>query len=763
MRNFYYLIFLVLISQNVIAQDFYSLKDIQEIRIEFPTNNWDAKLDSLHSVDVDLRLLATSISLNGQKLDSVGVKYKGNSTYRPTNAKNPLNIKLDYVKDQSYKGVKSIKLSNGFMDPSMLREILGYQISGQYMPASKANFAVVYFNNVYQGVFTNVESTDKDFLESNFDSGNGAYFQCDRIDKQIQLPTGCPPMGSGSALKWVSNDSLCYKNSYEIESDNGWTELLRLIQVLDKNPGSIDSILDVDRALWMLAFNNFYVNLDSYSGSGHNYLIYQDENKRFNTILWDLNECYGAFTNSGTGQLNLQQMIAMSPVLHATNAERPLINKIISQPVWRKRYIAHLRTIMDESVSKNYYSTLGKELQDLVKSFVQLDNNKFYDYSSFISNLNTDYQINAPNGKTYPGLTSFSQRRADYLKSSVELSGITPQFLDQNAKLKASTPQVIVQFVTQVSNSTNVWLYYREDKNKIFRRVSMFDDGNHNDQSAGDGIFGLELVIPKTLSIQYYYLAENNNHARLLPERAEYEYLKINTTQQEIFSGELLINELMSSNTKTIQDESGEYDDWIELYNNSSKDISLYGYFLTDDINKLDKWVIPDTVIKAGNFLLIWADEDGSDSGLHTNFKLSKSGEFLALSGIESIIDSISFGVLQSDNSFGRCNNNFVEFHNPTPSLTNDCISNSIDNEHLNFNIYPVPSTNYLVVELMDKNTKEVNLKLYSSSGIEIQRSIDHSNSMLRLNLDDLANGLYMLQIQVKSQIIQRKILKIGS
>ncbi|MBK8828892.1 MAG: CotH kinase family protein, partial [Saprospiraceae bacterium] len=55
--------------------------------------------------------------------------------------------------------------------------------------------------------------------------------------------------------------------------------------------------MDVDRAIWMLAWNNYYVNFDSYSGSGHNYLIYQDNNKRFSTIMWDLNEFYGAFNN----------------------------------------------------------------------------------------------------------------------------------------------------------------------------------------------------------------------------------------------------------------------------------------------------------------------------------------------------------------------------------------------------------------------------------------------------------------------------------
>lgn len=56
-----------------------------------------------------------------------------------------------------------------------------------------------------------------------------------------------------------------------------------------------------DRALWMLAFNNIYVNLDSYSGGiGHNHYLYQDDNGRFNNIVWDLNQSFASFKTTGS-------------------------------------------------------------------------------------------------------------------------------------------------------------------------------------------------------------------------------------------------------------------------------------------------------------------------------------------------------------------------------------------------------------------------------------------------------------------------------
>ena len=70
------------------------------------------------------------------------------------------------------------------------------------------------------------------------------------------------------------------------------------------NPIDLESILDVDRALWMLAFNNVLVNLDSYTGPfRQNYYLIKDDNNRMNTITWDLNESFGGFEmiNNGGG------------------------------------------------------------------------------------------------------------------------------------------------------------------------------------------------------------------------------------------------------------------------------------------------------------------------------------------------------------------------------------------------------------------------------------------------------------------------------
>jgi hypothetical protein len=99
-------------------------------------------------------------------------------------------------------------------------------------------------------------------------------------------------------------------------------------------------------------------------------------------------------------------------------------------------------------------------------------------------------------------------------------------------------------------------------------------------------------------------------------------------------SAQVCINEFMTGNKITLQDEDLKYSDWLELKNVSSNTVSLAGWYLTDDATDLTKWQFPATNILPGAFMVIFAsDKDRAVSGseLHTNFKLSGGGEYLGL------------------------------------------------------------------------------------------------------------------------------------
>ena len=105
------------------GQEFYDLNTIQNIEITFAESNWDQLLDNEYA-GAGGYILAQSVSINGEVFDSVGVKYKGNSTYNSNQTKNPFHIELDTYKDHKYEAYTDIKLSNVAKDPSFLREVL---------------------------------------------------------------------------------------------------------------------------------------------------------------------------------------------------------------------------------------------------------------------------------------------------------------------------------------------------------------------------------------------------------------------------------------------------------------------------------------------------------------------------------------------------------------------------------------------------------------------------------------------------------------
>jgi hypothetical protein len=144
-------------------------------------------------------------------------------------------------------------------------------------------------------------------------------------------------------------------------------------------------------------------------------------------------------------------------------------------------------------------------------------------------------------------------------------------------------------------------------------------------------------------------------------------------------SQSVLINEFLSSNSSTNSDpDFGLHSDWIELYNDVDSAVDLSNWFITDDLNDSTKWQIPEgVVIEAGEFLVIWADEnDTSLIHLHTSFRLSKSGEAIGLFDSDTIlIDSIVYQEQFVDISFGRHPDGSTTwnfFDTPTLGMSND-------------------------------------------------------------------------------------------
>ncbi len=104
--------------------------------------------------------------------------------------------------------------------------------------------------------------------------------------------------------------------------------------------------------------------------------------------------------------------------------------------------------------------------------------------------------------------------------------------------------------------------------------------------------------------------------------------------QRSLLAADPLISEFLSSNEGSLQDADGESSDWIEIYNRGDEVADLEGWYLTDDEGDLTKWSFPPTLLDPEAYLVVFASgkaQPDTDGNLHTSFRLSVGGEYLAL------------------------------------------------------------------------------------------------------------------------------------
>jgi len=725
------------------AQNFYDRSTIQTIEIFFSATNWDAQLDNLAST-TEGYLLADSVRINGTMFDSVGVKYKGNSSYNANNNKNPLHINLDYVHSKAdYQGYTNIKLQNGYQDPSMIREVLSYAVLEQFMDCPKANFANVYINGSLRGLYSSAESINDKFNADHYYTETGAFFKCNPVG-------GAGPGGAGISpdLKYLGQDSSLYASGYELQSNNGWNKLRNLTDTLNNYPSQIEKILDVDRALWMLAFNNVLVNLDSYSGAfRQNYYLYYDLNNRFVPTVWDLNMSFSGFPG-GTGSGTFTPA-SLDPMSNSTSANHPLIVKMMANPLYKRMYMAHVRTIVKDIFESGQYLTTANTIRTTIDAAVQADPYKFYTYTQYQNSLTTAVSGGGGGpggGSSTPGIQQLMTARVAYFNTNANYVLVAPTISAYAVSNTTPNYGTTVAFTATCANETSVYFGYRFDKQLKFNRVAMFDDGLHGDGAAGDHVFGVNLALNCT-QVQYYIYAENANAGLFSPQRAEHEYHTLLINAPLATNGQVLINEILADNSY-LDDAYGESDDWIELYNTTNNALTVGGLYLSDDIVNLTKFQIPaGTVIAPNSVLPIWTDDDADQlTGIHTNFKLSTTGESVVLSNGVTPYDQVDYTAQTVNVAYARCNDGGTfTLTQPTFAALNNCHLSVNELEIFDVTVFPVPSaTNF---SIRSNEQDELTLKVFDLQG-RIVHEGTAINGVTEINASQWNPGVYQLLLQ---------------
>ncbi len=215
----------------------------------------------------------------------------------------------------------------------------------------------------------------------------------------------------------------------------------------------------------------------------------------------------------------------------------------------------------------------------------------------------------------------------------------------------------------------------------------------------------------------------------------------------------ITINEIQAWNNSTIADEYFQFEDWIELYNPNDVAIDIANYYLTDDASKLKKyWIGPNsTIIEAKSWMIFWADDDNGQGQNHTNFKLSKDGDLVALTAPDgvTVVDSIRFGPQTEDFSYGRQSDGltpWINFGQPTPFYSNLATDVQDIAETVSLIVYPNPvSTDYIYFNAI------ISGQVYNISGVNVL-SFDRTNTV---NISSLAKGVYLVKNSYSGQNVK--------
>jgi spore coat protein CotH len=365
------------------------------------TSFWDSLsnyYDEGFNFGTDVKYMMGSVTVDGTVIDSIGVKQKGffSNWGAGDSFKKPLKISMNqYVSSQKYDGLRKINLSNGFQDPSMMRDALAYKfMRSAGLDVPRTAYTKLYLNGTYWGLYLMVEEVDKRALKNWYTADSGNLFKCI----------------NNTSLEYQGNSAANYQDEFELQTNetaNDWSRLIYLTKKIGTPQAnfedSILQVLNIDQYLYVLAADIIMYNWDSYYDHGRNFFLYQNpETNLMDWIPWDYNL---AFSTSTTDLI-----IDYSQTL---DGPKQLVKKIQEDPELRSSFFDHVCILMDNYFTLGNLESYINTTAALIRPELNTDNNKFFSIGDFDASIHNDVNAMDPFGQwsTYKGLTQFITER----------------------------------------------------------------------------------------------------------------------------------------------------------------------------------------------------------------------------------------------------------------------------------------------------------------------------------------------------------------
>ncbi len=380
---------------------------LRTLFLEFENRtDWEAELADFYHADVEV---PATVIVDGKKYQSVGVRFRGNSSYFgvPAGYKHSLNLAFDFVDTkQNLLGYRTLNLLNCNQDPTFLHSVLFCNISRQYIPAPQANLVKVVINGESWGIFANQQQVNKQFINETFKTTKGGRWK---------VPGH--PGAASSGLSYLGDDVAEYKRHYEIKTKDNpadWKALVDLCRTLSKTPTdkleeSLAPILDLDGVLWFLALDNALLNDDGYWTRASDYNLYRDPQGKFHIIQTDTNETLqpagfggpkgggfgkgpkdgGKGPKDGFGKSGGGGGYTLDPFVAINNSRAPLY-RLLTVPSLRAKYVKNMRTIATDQLDWKKLQPIVASYRTLIEKEVEIDTRKLTSLADFRASTSDD-------------------------------------------------------------------------------------------------------------------------------------------------------------------------------------------------------------------------------------------------------------------------------------------------------------------------------------------------------------------------------------
>ncbi len=710
-----------------------------DITINPDTLIWIYQQDNLQS---DIEFSARFIFDNGtikDTIEPVGFRLRGNTSRH--SQKKSFKVSFNtFTPGGKYYGVEKLNLNGEHNDPSVIRSKVCWDILHKMeIPAPRSNHVRVYINNNYYGLYINVEHIDEEFIKSRFTYNDGNLYKC-------LWPADLNYLGANPELYKVEQGG---RRAYELKTNeeiDDYTDFANFVDVLN-NSDDADFICEMDNVfntydyLKVIASEILLGHWDAYIYNQNNFYLYHNTiSDKFEFIPYDLDNTLGIdWLNRDWGSRNIYDWQQ-----HGDNY-RPLYERIMNNPELRDQYTYYMRQLITETLDIDSLITAIGQRRDMIAPYLENDTYYPLDYGYSMTDFYNSYNESLGGHVDY-GLFPYLQTRISSIQSQLENTIMKP-VIKYVKHHRSSSTELWVRAMADVSElPASVKVVYTIE-GQSSSESNLFDDGLHNDGIANDYIYGGAIYnITENSSLTYQIsVSDNLSNESIMP--CDPVLIPASGGTDDI----LFINEFMASNDHTIADEHGDYDDWIEVYNNEDVTIWLGNKFLTDNLTKPDKWQMPDAYIEPGEFLIFWADGEPDQGPYHASFKLSADGEDVGIFNENGlVIDEIVFGPQSTDISYGRTEDadpNWIFFNDPTPGASNQT-SGVIDvNAGSGFVLYPNPATGNTVYL-----SEKITYKVYNLFGQIMGQGVNYD----LINISDYNNGIYIV---VSDKGIKRKLI----